>query len=205
MKRWITWTALGLVVVLMGWGVWRTLAARQVEKQALAEATTSREQAPLQLAEGEMITVQQRTLELGVPISGALRAVDSAMIKARVAGEIQSLTLREGDSVRAGQVVARIDPTEAQARLRQAQQQADAAKAQVDINQRQLDNNKALVDQGFISATALVNSQASLQAAQATYQAARAAADVARKALDDTVLRSPISGQVAQRLAQLRC
>ena len=202
MKRWITWTALGLVVVLMGWGVWRTLAARQVEKQALAEATTSREQAPLQLAEGEMITVQQRTLELGVPISGALRAVDSAMIKARVAGEIQSLTLREGDSVRAGQVVARIDPTEAQARLRQAQQQADAAKAQVDINQRQLDNNKALVDQGFISATALVNSQASLQAAQATYQAARAAADVARKALDDTVLRSPISGQVAQRLAQ---
>ena len=196
MKRWITWTALGLVVVLMGWGVWRTLAARQVEKQALAEATTSREQAPLQLAEGEMITVQQRTLELGVPISGALRAVDSAMIKARVAGEIQSLTLR------AGQVVARIDPAEAQARLRQAQLQADAAKAQVDINQRQLDNNKALVDQGFISATALVNSQASLQAAQATYQAARAAADVARKALDDTVLRSPISGQVAQRLAQ---
>ena len=68
MKRWITWTALGLVVVLMGWGVaQRTLAARQVEKQALAEATTSREQAPLQLAEGEMITVQQRTLELGVP------------------------------------------------------------------------------------------------------------------------------------------
>ena len=38
MKRWITWTALGLVVVLMGWGVWRTLAARQVEKKALAEA-----------------------------------------------------------------------------------------------------------------------------------------------------------------------
>lgn len=33
MKRWITWTALGLVVVLMGWGVWRTLAARQVEKK----------------------------------------------------------------------------------------------------------------------------------------------------------------------------
>ena len=202
MKRWITWTALGLVVVLMGWGVWRTLAARQVEKQALAEATTSREQAPLQLAEGEMITVQQRTLELGVPISGALRAVDSAMIKARVAGEIQSLTLRGATACALARWWRALTPTEAQARLRQAQQQADAAKAQVDINQRQLDNNKALVDQGFISATALVNSQASLQAAQATYQAARAAADVARKALDDTVLRSPISGQVAQRLAQ---
>lgn len=202
MKRWITWTAAGLVVVLLGLGVWRAMAARQAQQKALAEASTQREAAPLQLSGGEVVTVQTHSLALGVPISGALRAVDSAMIKARVAGELQGLTLREGDSVRAGQVVARIDPTESQARLRQAQQQADAAKAQVDINQRQLDNNKALVDQGFISSTALVNSQASLQSAQATFEAARAAADVARKALDDTVLRSPIAGQVAQRLAQ---
>jgi len=98
--------------------------------------------------------------------------------------------------------VARIDPTEARARLRQAQQQADAAKSQVDINQRQYNNNRALVDQGFISATALVTSQASLEAAQSSYQAAVSAADVARKALEDTVLKSPISGLVAQRLAQ---
>jgi len=139
---------------------------------------------------------------LGVPVSGALRAVESAMVKARVGGELQGLTLREGDSVKAGQEIARIEPTEARARLRQAQQQADAAKAQVDINQRQYANNQALVDQGFISPTALVTSQASLEAARASHQAAVAAADVARKALDDTVLRSPLTGLVAQRLAQ---
>ena len=89
-----------------------------------------------------------------------------------------------------------------QARLRQAQQQADAARAQADISQRQYDNNRALVDQGFISRTALDTSQASLQAAKSSYQAALAGADVARKTLADTVLRSPLSGQVAQRLAQ---
>ncbi|KAB2904673.1 MAG: efflux RND transporter periplasmic adaptor subunit, partial [Burkholderiaceae bacterium] len=137
-----------------------------------------------------------------LPVSGALRALHSASVKARVAGELQDLAVREGDSVRAGQVVARIDATETAARLRQAQQQADAAKAQVDISQRQFNNNRALVDQGFISTTALETSQASLQSAQASYQAATAAADVARKALEDTVLRSPINGQVAQRLAQ---
>lgn len=202
MKRWITWTAAGLVVVLLGSGAWRSMAARNAQQKALAAAASQREQAPLQLATDEILTVQKQMLDLGVPVSGALRAVDSAMVKARVAGELQGLTLREGDSVRAGQIVARIDPTESQARLRQALKQADAAKAQVDINQRQLDNNKALVEQGFISATALVNAQASLQSAQATYEAARAAADVARKALDDTVLRAPISGQVSQRLAQ---
>ena len=99
-------------------------------------------------------------------------------------------------------MIARIDPTEYQARVRQAQQQADAAQAQVDIAQKQFDNNKALVDQGFISQTALQNSTASLNGAKATHMAAVAALDVTRKSLDDAIIRSPISGQIAQRLAQ---
>ena len=202
MKRWIPWVAAAIVVVLVGGGAWRTMAARQAQHKAQAEATAQKAQAPLQLTADEVIAVRRQSLTLGVPVSGALRAVESAMIKARVGGELQGLTLREGDSVKAGQEIARIDPTEARARLRQAQQQADAAKAQVDINQRQYANNRALVDQGFISATALVTSQSSLDAAKASYQATVAAADLARKALDDTVLKSPITGLVAQRLAQ---
>lgn len=202
MKRWTPWIAAAVAVVLLGSGVWRAMAARQVQQKALAEATAQRAAAPLQLGADEVLPVQPLTLPLGVPVSGALRAVDSAMVKARVGGELQGLTVREGDSVKVGQEVARIDPTEARARLRQAQQQADAAKSQVEINQRQYTNNRALVDQGFISSTALVTSQASLEAAQSSYQAAVSAADVARKALEDTVLKSPINGQVAQRLAQ---
>ena len=191
-----------IVIVLIGGGAWRAIAARQAQQKSLAEATARKAQAPLQLAADEVIAVRRHSLALGVPVSGSLRAVDSAMVKARVGGELQGLTLREGDTVKAGQEVARIDPTEARARLRQAQQQAEAAKAQVDINQRQYTNNRALVEQGFISSTALSTSQASLEAAQSSYQAAVSAADVARKALDDTVLRSPITGLVAQRLAQ---
>jgi RND family efflux transporter MFP subunit len=139
---------------------------------------------------------------LGLPVSGTLKASQSAMVKARVAGELMDLVVREGDEVKAGQVIARIDPTEYQARERQAKQQADAALAQVEIAQKQFDNNKALVDQGFISQTALQNSSASLNGAKATHMAAMAALDVARKALDDASIRSPISGQIAQRLAQ---
>lgn len=202
MKRWIPWMAAAVVIVLLGAGVWRAMAARQLQQKALADASAQRAQAPLQLAADEVILVRKQNLALGVPISGSLRAVESAMLKARAAGELQGLTVREGDAVKAGQDIARIDPTEARARLRQAQQQADAAKAQVEINQRQYTNNRALVDQGFISSTALVTSQANLEAAQSSYQAAVAAADVARKSLDDTVLRSPITGLVAQRLAQ---
>ena len=201
MKRWIPWVATAIVIVVLGSGVWRAVAARKAQQQALTEST-QRGEAVLALQPSELLTVRRQALALGLPVSGALRALHSASVKARVAGELQDLAVREGDSVRAGQVVARIDATETAARLRQAQQQADAAKAQVDISQRQFYNNRALVDQGFISTTALETSQASLQSAQASYQAATAAADVARKALEDTVLRSPINGLVAQRLAQ---
>jgi RND family efflux transporter MFP subunit len=99
-------------------------------------------------------------------------------------------------------VIARIDATEYNARVRQAQEQADSARAQIDIAQRQWDNNKALVDQGFISKTALDTSLNNLHAAQSNHKAALAAVEVARKTLEDTVLRAPISGVVAQRLAQ---
>lgn len=202
MKRLIFWVASAIAVALLGAGVWRAMAARQAQQAALIASAATKAAAPLQLQADEIVQVQRFNVPLNVPISGSLRAVDSAMVKARVAGELLGLSVREGDRVKAGQEIARIDSTEARARLRQAQQQADAAKSQVDINRRQYTNNQALVDQGFISATALVTSQASLQAAQSTYQAAVSATDLARKALEDTVLRSPISGIVAQRLAQ---
>jgi len=199
-KRWLAWLVAALVVALLVLGVGRAVSKRQAQAQASAAAPAA---APaLLIAPQEVWTVRRHPMVLGVPVSGTLLAVQSATIKARVAGELQGLDLREGDSVRQGDVVARIDATEMQARLRQAQQQADAAGAQVAINQRQFDNNRALVAQGFISRTALETSQASLQAARASHAAAQAGAEVARNALSDTVLRSPLSGQVAQRLVQ---
>jgi RND family efflux transporter MFP subunit len=105
--------------------------------------------------------------------------------------------------VAAGQVLARIDPTEFQRRWQQAQEQALAAKAQMEIAQRQWDNNKALVDQGFISKAASDNSFASYQGALASHKAAIAGADVARKSLDDATLVAPFSGVIALRTAQV--
>ena len=141
-------------------------------------------------------------LPQGIAISGSVKAVQTALLKARVAGELRGLAVREGDPVQAGQVLAHIDPTESEARLRQARQQAAAAKAQVDIAQRNFDNNRSLVAQGFISGTALEVSQANLAAAQATYAATQAGVDLGRKALEDSVLRAPIAGLVAQKLVQ---
>lgn len=205
MKRWIKWAVALVVVALIAAGVLRALSARKAQQQALAAASASSaasNQGTVELAATDVVKAQMRDVLQGLPVSGSLKAVNSAMIKARVAGELQGLTLREGDFVKAGQVVARIDAAEYQSRVRQARQLAESARAQVDVAQRQFDNNKALVAQGFISKTALDTSLANLNAAQASYRAALAATEVAAKSLDDTVLKAPISGQVAQRLAQ---
>ena len=204
-KNWIKWAALLLALILLVGGVVRALSARKAQSQALAEASApaaAKAQGTVELAGTDVVKLQTLDLVQGLPISGTLKAVNSAVIKARVAGELRGLTVREGDFVKAGQVIARIDASENQSRVRQTKEQAESAKAQVDVVQRQYDNNKALVDQGFISKTSLDTSLANLNAAQATYKAALAATDVAVKSVDDTVLRSPISGQVSQRLAQ---
>jgi membrane fusion protein, multidrug efflux system len=199
-KRWMSWGVAALVVGLVAVSVGKALSARKA--QQLAAAASVKAETVVELAATDVVQVQPRELAQGLPISGSLRAINSAVVKARVAGELQGLTVREGDTVRAGQVIARVDPTETQSRVRQAQQQADAARAQIDIAQRQFDNNKALVDQGFISRTALDTSLANLSGAQASHNAALAAVDMARKSMDDTVLRAPIAGTVSQRLAQ---
>ena len=202
MKRWVKWAVALVILLLIAGGVMRALSARKAQQQALAASSAAPDMGQVELAATDVVKAQEREVVQGLPVSGSLKAINSALIKARVAGELQGLAVREGDVVRAGQVIARIEAAEYQSRVRQAREQAESAKAQVDVVQRQYDNNKALVDQGFISRTALDTSLANLNAAQSTYKAALAATEVATKSLDDTVLKAPISGQVSQRLAQ---
>jgi RND family efflux transporter MFP subunit len=200
MKKSTLWILSTVAVAALVAGGARWASQRQTAQAPTAPTTAA--VPSIELAASDVFTAQTQTLSLGIAVSGALKATQSAVVKARVAGELQELSVREGDRVQAGQVIARIEPNEYQARVRQAQQQADSAKAQVDIAQRQFDNNQALVNQGFISQTALLNSQASLNGAKATHAAALAALDLADKSLADATLRSPLTGVVAQRLVQ---
>ncbi len=166
--------------------------------------TTTAATAPaaLDLAPADVLTLRRVDLARTLAVSGGLKAVDTAMVKAKVAGELQELQVREGDTVKAGQVIGRIDPADNRNRLEQAEQSAAAAKAQFDIAERTLQNNQALVDQNFISRNALDTSVANAAAARANLRAAEAAVALARKALADADLVSPINGIVSQRLMQ---
>lgn len=200
---WLKWLLLVVLIVAVAFGVMRTLNKRKVQQQAAQDAAVALQAAAVfDLAASDTVAVQSLKIDVTVAVSGSLKAVQTALVKAKASGEISGLNKREGDTVRAGEELGRIDNTEALARVRQAEQQASAANAQVAIARRTQDNNQALVKKGFISSTALDNSGANLEAAEANHQAALAARDIARKSLADTTLRAPISGQVSARAVQ---
>jgi RND family efflux transporter MFP subunit len=199
MRRILLWAVpIAALIVAGAFGV-RAMQSRKAES---AKLTATPEAPVIELAAEDVVTVRRVELVRTLEVSGGLKSVNSAMVKARVAGELKSLTVREGDRVRPGQLLGQIDTTELDWRLRQAEQSAASARAQLDIARRTLENNRALVAQGFISPTGLETSIANEAAAQANYQAAMAAAEIARKSRGDATLVAPIAGLVSQRLAQ---
>lgn len=199
MKRWHKATLALLLLALVAVGAGRLLGARRAQQ---AQAAAPKAEAVLELSTADLVSVRRTEFARTLEVSGSLVAVNSAFVKARVAAEVKSMAVREGDRVRAGQVLAQLDTTEFDWRLRQAEQQAQAARAQLDIAQRALQNSRSLVAQGFISATAMENAVSTEAGAEATLQAAVAAVELARKARADATLTAPIAGFVAQRLVQ---
>jgi RND family efflux transporter MFP subunit len=198
-KKWLVWVAVAavLAVAMVRLGLRKTNAAAAPATAASAVAL-----AALDLMADDVVTARVQRLSNQVEVTGSLKALQSALVKARVPGELRQLTVREGEAVRAGQLLGQIDTTEYDWRLQQAQQQAQAAQAQQEIAERTLANNRALVAQGFISPTALEAAESSAQAARANRQAAQAAVELARKSRADAQLVAPIAGLVSQRLAQ---
>lgn len=199
----LKWVAALVGLLVLGGSIGRAIVARKAQQTALAQSTASVKADAVVLQAQDLFTVQSTALQRSVAVSGSLVAQRSAIVKAKVAGELLKLSVREGDAVRQDQVIGMIDMQDADTRLQQAKQQAAASKAQSHIAEQTLDNNRALVQQGFISRTALDTSTLNAQAARATYEAALSAVQLARKQVADTHVRAPLSGQVSQRLAQV--
>ena len=137
-----------------------------------------------------------------LPITGTLMALTTATVKAKVAGELIEVTVREGQTVRQGQLLARIDQTEVQARVAARSADAAAARAQLQLAEKNQVTQKALLDRNFISQNAFDTTQSGYDVAIARLRAAEADLVSARKTLGDSTLYAPFSGIVSERHAQ---
>jgi RND family efflux transporter MFP subunit len=134
--------------------------------------------------------------------SGALGAERSATVRSKQSAEVREITVREGESVRLGQIIAQLDIRELQERLRSAEGGLVAVEARLANAQRTRDSQKALLDQNFISATAFDSAEAAYKSVVGETSSARAQVALARQAMGDAVVRSPMSGVVAKRYVQ---
>lgn len=169
---------------------------------APATTTSTIKNTTLEFLPQEIFKVTPIELKQTMALSGALRAVDQASVKARVAAEVREVLVREGESVTAGQILVRMDTSEFQARVDQAKGNLHAMRAQLDIATKNRDNNRALLDKGFISRAAFDNTASQFAAAQANVESAQGALDIVQKLLNDSVVRAPISGLIAVRNVQ---
>lgn len=150
----------------------------------------------------DLYTVEPKTVERTLPLTGTLSPVTEATLKAKVAGELIQVSVREGEAVRPGQVLARIDQTEVRARVAAREADVEAARAQLVWAEKNRDMQRALLEKRFISQNAFDNINSNYEVAAAKLRAAQADLVVARKSLGDSVLVAPFAGVVAERFAK---
>ena len=135
------------------------------------------------------VSVEEGPLIATIRASGTLNPVRSVTIGTGVSGMIRELTVDFNDRVKQGQVIAKIDPREFQAKFDQAQ-------ANYDLALRNHQYNEKLMKEGFISEQALITTDAALKATLG-------AVNLAKKSLDDTTIRSPVDGVVVKRSVEV--
>lgn len=196
------------VIAVLAVGAWMLLGSRGASTSPPASAqgsasTPSPAPTPvLEFAATDLLTLSPRAMVRSIPLTGSLRPTDQTLVKARVAGDLRELTVREGDAVRKGQVLGRIDLTEYQVRVSERQAQLMAAESQLAQARRNLDNTSQLKDRNFVSQSALDQARSSWEVTVANRDAAAAQLTLARKSLGDAQLIAPIDGVVAERFAQ---
>jgi RND family efflux transporter MFP subunit len=158
--------------------------------------------AALELLPRDVAEATVQPLQRSIPLTGTIQPLNQTEIKSQQAAEIQEVLVREGEPVEKGQVLARLDATDLEAKLRDKLGALTVGKAQLDLARKNLRANQSLLERNFISQTAFDNIQSNFHISEATLVSLQAQVEQARKALGHTIIRSPIAGVVAERIAQ---
>jgi RND family efflux transporter MFP subunit len=178
------------------------VAARLAGKSGEADGPRPKGPPTLEFAASDLTALEARPLARWLPVSGALQPVRQAVVKARVSGEVRAVEVREGESVRSGQAVARFDTADLDARVAERLGAAEAAKAQLALAEKTRAMNLRLLNEKFISQNAFDGSESSLSVAQGSVKSAEAQLRLAQNARKDATVLSPLSGIVAKRHVQ---
>lgn len=188
------WLGGGLAFLALAAG-----AAVWVGRGAGAEAKPA--EATLEFAPYEVVRPERRAMPARLELSGPLVAPNTAIVRAKAAGTLLTLAVGEGDRVRAGQPLGRLDLAELDSRVAEREAAVESARAQWRQAERTHAANRDLANRSFISGQALIGSQAEAQAARANLDATIAQLRATQAGRRSAALRAPIAGLVGKRHA----
>lgn len=157
---------------------------------------------PLQFGAGDLAYLTTAPMSRWLPVSGTLTPVNQATVKAKVPGDVKQVLVREGETVKAGQLLARIDTADLDAKLIERQGALESARAQMALAEKTRATNVKLLNEKFISQTAFDSSQSGYDVAKGNVKSMEAQVLLAQNALKDATVVAPIAGVVAKRHVQ---
>ena len=135
--------------------------------------------------------------------SGYIVTRKSAVVSAAAPGQIVKLFVREGDLVRAGQLIAQLDPSEQQARVKRARAACAMAEAELASQRWELARAQRLVTQAVLPADQLASAENRLAISEAALLNAQAELDLQNNLLDKLQVRAPFSGTIIKKLIEV--
>jgi len=201
-KRWTGRRLIGAAIALVIVGAIGGTAAMRIVKKA-SDAPGGKDVVVLEFTPADLARVDAQPMSRWLPVSGTVQPLRQATVKAKVSGDVREVPIREGESVRAGQLLARIDTADLEAKLIERNGALESAKAQLAMAAKTQGMNQQLLKQNFISQNAYDNSESSVSVSQGNVKSAEAQVQLARNALRDALAASPLAGVVAKRHVQV--
>lgn len=169
---------------------------------ALLNGCNKAPEAPAQIAP-KTWNLPVMTAPVGAPVEyttvGSVVSDQRVDVASRLSGYIREILVQEGDRVRRGQMLARLDAADVEGGIRQAQAGVGAAEAAFRDAQTDLERFQRLFERGSVSDNELRKIRLKHDAARETLNQARAGFDTARAQRDYAEIRSPVDGVVVAR------
>ena len=143
--------------------------------------------------------VTAETLEVSIEASGVIEAISSIEIKSKASGEILFLGAEVGDSIEKGSILGQIDQRTPTNILNQSKSDLEASKVRLENAKSQYERGTELHANGSISDKAFEDIQENFAQAKSTLVRTEVSYENAKIALDDTIVRSPITGTIISR------
>jgi membrane fusion protein, multidrug efflux system len=208
--RTLPWVLAALVVVGASALWWYKTHPSAATASASASATTATGGASRRRFGGSnnaqpvsIEVVRRQDIRVTVNAIGNMTASNTATVHAQVSGVLQSLNFKEGQQVRAGQLLAQIDPRSFQASLNQALGSLARDQAQLDNAKADLARYRDLLAKDAIAKQTLDTQEATVHQLEGTLKVDQAAVESARLQLSYARVTAPISGRVGLKQVDL--